>query len=994
MAPTIGATKTNSPELSQPIPRFAAFRAKMNPSGGRAEFPGGGAAILRWCDGIVAGGALAIVAFAALALGAVHRWAYTTVEIGAFALLIVWMARLWIEGATPARLSIARADLRAIARPACALAALIVIQSVPMPPGLLRIASPATWRLYAMSFPGWPAKSPYEALRAAWNVTPNAKAPILRVILPPVGGKPAERAAVAAPEAAAQTQPVRLAPHGAAAIGGFGGWRWRTLSIAPTVTLASLIELLACGALFFLVLLYPAGYPGGEREANARFAGRLMLGALVIAAAIALLGVAERAAWNGKILWLFVPRDWDGPLMTNGRASGPFVNPDHFADFLTLTLPLAVVGAVFPIIPGRGGRRRDLRMECAIAAFAIGAGVVLSLSRAGWAAALVGVVAALWMSLKRAPDRAPDLLKRYRRRAVPLALAGFGIGLILLLFAIGPAARNAASARFDASTGVVGEFAYKRIAWRETLSMIRDFPLFGVGLGCWPELFPHYRQPPWLEFFYREPENDYLQILAETGVLGAALALWLAAAIALRVRSVLARLGDRHWPLVAGIGGGLLAVLIHESVDFSLRTPANAFLFTLMLAMLVRIVLTHREDGAARGPRGVAAPSRATWFGAGACALGAAAMMVAALGQAEADYPYDIGRAETFAGAERVVAAHPANAGAHLALAATMPDGAPPAIREGQLRAAVWLDPNDPLERDLYARSLLLSGRKRRALDEITVSVAHSPAIDTHYYLTRRMIPWLLPDEQHAISSGYQIAIAAGYGGAVPALANFYGALGRYDQAGALADRAARATRDDEERQSDLVAAGRDFARGKDFRQAAAELRAAIAIDPAATAPYRAMLEEVMTPRRDVKGARALVRDAVAAGADPIELDYALADVAQQAGDRAAAEQAIRDAVQIDPTFGPTMRLGDLYMDEGNFDRATLAYQRAAQIDPHSAMAFFKLAQAEQGAFDYASANRDYARAVTLAPDNRGMLQGYRDFQKNTAAAARATPGG
>lgn len=955
-------------------------------------FSPGGAICLRWSDAIVAGGLLALIAFAALALGAVHREAYTTVEIGAFALIIVWMAQVWREGATPARISIARGDLKALATPAIAFAALIALQAAPLPPAMLKIVSPATWRLYAISFPGWPAKSPYEALRPAWNVTPQTKQPVIRVILPPVGGTPADRAAAAAPENAAAAKPVPLDRLGAEPLGGSGGWRWRSLSIAPAVTLASLIELLACGAIFFLVLLYPAGYPGSEREANSRFIARMVVGVLAIATAIALLGVIERAAWNGKILWLFVPRDWDGPQLNNVRASGPFVNPDHFADFLVMALPLAVVGAIFPLFSRRRGQRRDLRMECAIAAFAIGAGVVLSLSRAGWAAAAIGVTAAVWIGLRRVPDRAPLLLRRNRQRALPLAIAALGAGLALMLFLIGPAARNDASARFDLAAGVTGEFAFKRMAWRDTIGLIRNFPLFGVGMGCWPELFPHFRQPPWIEFFYREPENDYIQLLAETGVIGMALALWFAAAVALRVRSALPDIGNRHWPLLAGLGGGIAAVMVHEIFDFSLHTPANAVLFTVTLAILARVALTHRGENAPGRPRSVAAPSQITWIGSGAIALGAAAMIFAAIRQARANYPYDIGRPRTLAAAERVVTAHPANAGAHLALAALMPAGAPQALREAQLRAAVWLDPNDPLARDLYARSLLLSGRKPRALDQITISVAHSPAVDTHFYLSQRMIPWLLPDEQHAISSGYRKAIADGYGGAVPALAQFYGALGRYAEAGRLALQAARTAPDQDQRQRDLIEAGRNFAGAKDYSKAAAELRKAIAIDPSATPPYRAMLEAVMTPERNVAGARALVRGAIAAGADPVELDYALADVAQQAGDTATAEQAMNDAELNDPTFDPTMRLGDLYMSEGKFDRATLAYQRAARLNPQSAIAFFKLAQAEQSAYDYGSADRDYARAVALDPDNAGMRQAYRDFQKHTAAAAREAP--
>ena len=123
--------------------------------------------------------------------------------------------------------------------------------------------------------------------------------------------------------------------------------------------------------------------------------------------------------------------------------------------------------------------------------------------------------------------------------------------------------------------------AAKPFLWSDTTRMIRDFPLVGVGIGGWPEIFPHYQRPPWLNtFFFREPENDYLQLLAETGVVGLALVLWFAWAIGVRLREGAAHLSSRDWPLLAGFAGGVTAALIHEIFDFSLQTPANMVLFT------------------------------------------------------------------------------------------------------------------------------------------------------------------------------------------------------------------------------------------------------------------------------------------------------------------------------------------------------------------------------------------------------------------------------
>ncbi|HVC45015.1 MAG TPA: O-antigen ligase family protein [Candidatus Binataceae bacterium] len=945
-------------------------------------------------DAAIGGGLMLLLVFTPLAFGAVHQWAFTLMEIAAFALAALWMMRVRAEGAAPARMSIGRGALRRLLVPAALFALLLAVQLVPLPPGLLKVISPATYQLYAASLSDWPASAPFAAWRAAWEASAHTDRRQMPMILPPVGALPAARAQAAAPAAVShQLPPVASAHPLPATPGYFASLRWRTLSIAPTVTWAGLIEVLACGAIFFLVLLYPIGYSGAEREAEARFIRWLVLGSVAVATFVALIGLAERAWWNGRILWFFVPHDWSGPLMTNDRASGPFINPDHFADYLAMALPLAVVGSLFPIIPRQRQRAPDLRLPCAVAATIIAAGILLSLSRGGWLVAVVSVTVALWASFKQAPDRAPLVLLRYRKRAVPVAIAAGAMFVIAVLWLIGPNARDAASARIGMTVASRTMFiGYKQKAWRDTLGMLREFPLFGVGLGCWPELFPHFESPPWIEFYYRQPENDYLQLLAETGVAGFALALWFAAAAARAWRAGAQRLGEREWPMFAAISAGLLAVMIQELFEFSLHTPANALLFGVMLALALRIALTRAAERPRSGLRRVSAPSRLTNLKAAAGMLAAVGLIAAAITQSGTAYPYDLGDPRTFAEAELAIAAHPGDARAHLALAAMMPAGAPPALRDNQLRAAVWLDPNDPLARDLYARSLFLAGHKNAGLRQIMLSVSHAPDLGNHYYLQPLAIPWLLPEEQNAISEGFRLAIAAHYYAAVKDLADFYGGLGRFADAAQLFVGAEPSAEDDAGRLEDDRLAGVNFARAQMYGRAESEFRAAIAIDPSDPQPYRDLLEGVMAPRGDVTGASAAVREGISNGADRVALDTALANVAHQAGDNDTAEAAMAEAFRYDPTFDSAMHLGQLYADEGKYDHAAVSFRRATQIDDHSAPAFLSLGRAEEGAFDYAAAEHDYARAMALAPQDEGLRVNYEEFQKRTAPATRPTP--
>ena len=65
-------------------------------------------------------------------------------------------ARIRLEGAKPARMCDRQGRPAALALPAVLFVVLLVFQIAPLPPSLMRVISPATYRLYATSFPGWP----------------------------------------------------------------------------------------------------------------------------------------------------------------------------------------------------------------------------------------------------------------------------------------------------------------------------------------------------------------------------------------------------------------------------------------------------------------------------------------------------------------------------------------------------------------------------------------------------------------------------------------------------------------------------------------------------------------------------------------------------------------------------------------------------------------------------------------------------------------------
>lgn len=117
------------------------------------------------------------------------------------------------------------------------------------------------------------------------------------------------------------------------------------------------------------------------------------------------------------------------------------------------------------------------------------------------------------------------------------------------------------------------------------LEQWQDYRLAGGGLGSFYAVFPQYRGVDVIGY-NREAHNDYLQFATETGVIGLVL-LALMTLVSL-LAAILAHYRRRD-PLMRGISFasimGILAILIHSTVDFNLQIPANAATFVVLLAL-------------------------------------------------------------------------------------------------------------------------------------------------------------------------------------------------------------------------------------------------------------------------------------------------------------------------------------------------------------------------------------------------------------------------
>ncbi len=127
-------------------------------------------------------------------------------------------------------------------------------------------------------------------------------------------------------------------------------------------------------------------------------------------------------------------------------------------------------------------------------------------------------------------------------------------------------------------------------AYRSTLSVFQERPVWGWGAGSFAYIFPLHADESLIQddgrpLFFEFAHNDYLQLLAEQGAAGAALVVLtplLALLFALRYR----------WTVLSvWIGAGLTGVLLLAVVDFPFGNPAVTANFWLLAVA----ALAHRR---------------------------------------------------------------------------------------------------------------------------------------------------------------------------------------------------------------------------------------------------------------------------------------------------------------------------------------------------------------------------------------------------------------
>ncbi len=263
-----------------------------------------------------------------------------------------------------------------------------------------------------------------------------------------------------------------------------------------------------------------------------------------------------------------------------GFATGTFINRNHLAGYLEMALACGVGLLIASLQMQKSrdwgvwfqrlldtllGPKIFLRLGLALMVVAL----VLTRSRMGNVAffASLPLCGALMLILQR----------KFNRNVIFLLVSLIAIDMFILgdWFGIEEVAQRIQTTDYLAE-------GRDEVAM-DSISIIREYPFFGTGLGTFFSIFPGY-QSMGTSSYYTHAHNDYLEFVLMLGLFGtlpaAALLLYV---LGNNLRAMVIRKNRLCQGAVFASTMGVVSILIHGFFDFNLQIPANSLLFVTLL---------------------------------------------------------------------------------------------------------------------------------------------------------------------------------------------------------------------------------------------------------------------------------------------------------------------------------------------------------------------------------------------------------------------------
>jgi O-antigen ligase len=300
----------------------------------------------------------------------------------------------------------------------------------------------------------------------------------------------------------------------------------------------------------------------------------LLRWAAITGAVVSFVGIIQM--WGGEI----------PALEQIARPSSTFGNKNMAAQYILFVIPVA-----FYLLLTSPDRTREWLYG--VVAALITTYLIYTGTRAAWGAAVMASLL-MWFCL-RAKGFTPQQLLFFSRRQwyFLLAILVFSVAMntipryFIADFGISPPiTRLQSMLETEKDASAQSRFAF----WANSLAIFKDRPLLGAGIGNFRLIYPLYnrravKDPSFsVEQKAGEAHNDYVQSLAETGLLGTGLFV-----------AILLVLGGKIWqsitkekldPLLLAVSYALIAILLEAFWDFPFKLPVPSAFFWIYAGLM------------------------------------------------------------------------------------------------------------------------------------------------------------------------------------------------------------------------------------------------------------------------------------------------------------------------------------------------------------------------------------------------------------------------
>lgn len=304
------------------------------------------------------------------------------------------------------------------------------------------------------------------------------------------------------------------------------------------------------------------------------------------------------AAFVVSLVGIYQSLGGDIPRLVNLASPGStFGNKNMAAQYILLTLP-------FPYMFFLSARERQKERLFAICAATLSTYLLYTGTRAAWAgcgAAIFAITFSLRVKRSLWDSQSANFKAAIWEKKIALGC--------IVLFAVlmnwippyvipdfqvhnpSPAIKrfSASALELDQDTSLLNRLAM----WANTLEMFKDHPLLGVGKGNFKILYSAYagkkiRDPVFSSTVQpREAHNDYIELLAETGIFGLLSFALICVLIALKSwQSIPGKNDPYRAKLILALSFSFIALLVEASLDFPFEIPVSEAFFWLLSGLL------------------------------------------------------------------------------------------------------------------------------------------------------------------------------------------------------------------------------------------------------------------------------------------------------------------------------------------------------------------------------------------------------------------------